>query len=211
MRSYPWKDVPIKERPAYFVQYYKWHVLGALFGLILVFGVIKTTFFTPRTDMSILWMTERYSMTGEAALRERLNSLPLDVNGDGVSRPSLQYVGFSQDYQELDPSTQMELLTLIASGEFNVFLVNRTARDWLIEKQVAGTWEDFGQAAEAQDGDGIFCVPCVRLPVFSGEDLECMREMYLMIAQPPARADKQELYQNQMTALKSVFLWEEET
>lgn len=206
MKRYRLGDIPKGKRLPYIWLYYKWHILGAFLAVVTLAGMLRPLW-AGRVDLSILWLSDSHDLNTDAALESRLAELPLDVDGDGRSRCVVHYVKFTGEDGRLT-NEQMELVTLVGTGEFNVYLVSEEARAWLEAHGIMGTWRDF----TGQEGDDTpFCIPCDRLPVFRGEEWAAMAEMYLTIAPMPAKEDQRALYRRQMEALKSFFEWSGET
>lgn len=205
MRHYRLKDVPIRKRPGYIWTYYRWHILSAVFGLFLLIILAYMLFFHPRTDISVLWLSSEYDLLTDTIVRERLESLPWDVNQDGRVSIGLQYVEFSDDASP-GLETQMELLTLMSAGQFHLFLVSESGADWLRSNSLLGTWADTGLG----DSEDEFCVPCGDLDIFAGEWLAAMEGMFLTVAAPPEDEASLKEYRQQMEALGSLLEWQEE-
>lgn len=206
MERYRLRDIPKGKRLSYIWLYYKWHILGALLAIAVLTGMLRPLW-AGKVDLSILWLAESHDLATDTALESRLAQMPLDVDRDGRSRCLVHYVKFTGEDGRLTDE-QMELVTLVGTGEFNVFLVSGAARDWLQSHDIMGTWGDF---TGGQDDETPFCVPCSRLPVFWGEEWTAMEEMYLTIAPPPSQAEQQELYRRQMEAIHAFFTWNGET
>ena len=202
MKRYRIRDIPRGKRLAYVWLYYKWHFLGAFLAVLTLAGMLQPLW-AGRVDLSILWLGDSHDLDTDAALETRLAELPLDVDGDGKSRCLVHYVRFTGEDGRLT-NEQMELVTLVGTGEFNVYLASGEARGWLEEHGIIGTWQDFtGQAGD----DRLFCVPCGQLPVFRGEEWAAMEGMYLVIAPMPAGEEQRALYRRQMEVLRAFFEW----
>lgn len=200
MEKYRLRDVPREKRPAHIWLYYKWHILGAFLAVVIAAGMLQPLW-AGRVDLSILWLSESHDLETDTALEARLKELPLDVDGDGRSRCLVHYVRFTGEEGRLTDE-QMELVTLVATGEFNVYLASGEARDWLEAHEIMGSWGDFTGRG---DDETPFCVPCGQLPVFRGEEWAGMAGMYLIVAPMPAEEERQALYRRQMEAVKAFF------
>lgn len=202
MKRYRLRDLPPKSWPSHIWMYYKWHLLGAVLVLVTLSEMLRPLW-AGRVDLSILWLGESHDLATDAALEDRLAELPLDVDGDGKSRCLVHYLRFTGEEGRLTDG-QIELVTLIGTGEFNVYLASAEAKAWLEARGILGSWADFtGQGGN----DAPFCVPCGSLPVFRGEEFAPMAGMYLVIAPPPAGEAQRALYRRQMEALQAFFEW----
>lgn len=206
MERYRLRDIPRREWLSHIWLYYKWHILGAFLAIAALTGMLRPLW-AGKVDLSILWLADSHDLATDTALESRLAELPLDVDGDGRSRSIVHYVKFTGEDGRLTDG-QIELVTLVATGEFNVCLVSGAARDWLQSHNIMGTWGDF---TGRQDDAAPFCVPCSQLPVFQGDEWAAMGEMYLTIAPPPAQKEQRELYRRQMEAVHAFFTWNGET
>ena len=78
------RDVPKGKRWGHFWQYYGLHVfLGILLGsfALYTFYIIALK---PRTDVSVLMLSDRFELSCETAMREKMDEQSaLDINGDG--------------------------------------------------------------------------------------------------------------------------------
>lgn len=202
MKQYRLRDLPRKSWPSHIWMYYRWHILGAALAALTLAGMLRPLW-AGRVDLSILWLGESHDLETDAALEARLAELPLDIDGDGRTRCLVHYLRFTGEEDRLT-DRQMELVTLIGTGEFNVYLASPEAKSWLESHGILGSWSDFtGQGEDAAP----FSVPCGDLPVFQGEAFAPMAGMYLVIAPPPAKEERQALYRRQMEALQAFFTW----
>ncbi len=207
MQHYRIKDVPLKKRPGYVWTYYKWHIILAAIGIFMVSGLIYTIFIRPRTDVSVMWLSPYYELSADTLIKERLAGLPWDVNGDGKVSVGVQHVEFT-DNPEKNLDVQMQMMTLIGSGSFDIYLVSDTALAWFLEKDLAGSWTDYD--ADSEKGDEPFIIPCKELAFFRGDGLSSMEELTLVIAKPSEDEKKAEFYRREMDALKSLVEWKAE-
>ena len=188
------RDVPKGKRWGHFWQYYGLHVfLGILLGsfALYTFYIIALK---PRTDVSVLMLSDRFELSCETAMREKMDEQSaLDINGDGVVQVMLSYVQFDGE-EKLALDTRMELLTLLSAGDIYIFLANSEATQWLQEQELLGTRGDF----QGSTDDRILSVPVSELPIFQGEEFDVIQHLTMHIACPPG---DRELYDAQMTAL----------
>lgn len=205
MKRYRLRDVPGQERLSYLWMYYKWHILGALLLVVTLVGMLRPLW-AGRVDLSILWLSDGHDLETDTALEARLAELPLDVDGDGRSRCIVHYVKFTGEDGRLTDE-QIELVTLVATREFNVYFASGEAREWLEAHDIMGSWGDF--TGQGED-DTPFCIPCDRLPVFRDEAFAAMAGMYLVIAPPPAQEKQRALYRRQMEAVRAFLEWDGE-
>ncbi len=206
MKQYRLADLPPKSWPSHIWMYYRWQILGAILAAVTLAGMLRPLW-AGRVDLSILWLGESHDLDTDAALEARLAQLPLDVDGDGKSRCLVHYVKFTGEEGLTD--RQIELVTLIGTGEFNVYLASGEARDWLAAHDILGSRSDLTGRGEDKTP---LCVPCGELPAFQGEELAPMAGMYLVIAPMPAKEEQRALYRRQMEAVqKAFFEWNGDT
>ena len=188
------RDVPKGKRWGHFWQYYGLHVfLGILLGSFVLY-TFYIVVLKPKTDVSVLMLSDRFELSCETAMRQELNGQSvLDVNGDGIVQAMLSYVQFESE-EELTLDTRMELLTLLSAGDIYIFLANSEASQWLLEQDLLGTWGDLTGNLDER----LLSVPISELPIFQGEDFEVLQHLTVHIACPP---EDRELYDTQMAAL----------
>ena len=196
-KKYRLRDIPKGKRLRHFLTYYKPHLLFTLAALVLLghtlYGLLK-----PRADLQVMWLTDEYTMNCEYALRDLLDSLDWDTNGDGRTRHLLTYIDFDRDYHQLSYDTKSELTILTAGQEYSFFLVNDYALSWMRETDIVATWEEVG----APDGtEGWAVLPLSRMEAFSGDFLAPLREAYLCVTPPPADPAGRDEYRRQTEAL----------
>lgn len=196
-KKYRLRDIPKGKRLEYFRMYYKAHVIFGLLGAFLVgytlYGILK-----PKADLQVMWLADSYTSQCEQALRNTLEALDWDTNGDGKTRVMLTYIDFDRDYSELDYSRKTEVTVLVAGQEYSFFLVNDYAKDWMLENELPAAWRELGVSSMAQD-DYVF-VPLSTLPAFSGEFMEPLETLYLCVVQAPP--GKEAEYSIQYEALR---------
>lgn len=206
------RDVPKGQRLSHFFTYYRWQLFYTVFGLLLA-AMLLSAMLRPRADVSVLWLTSNFNLMTDTALREVLDDVFWDVNGDGKSRVALQYIEIPEDPTN-SLETQMETLTLISSGQFSVFLLSEGAKNWFEETGMIGTWADYGptEAEAYRDLSGSeepFAIPCSELSFFRGTGISQTGETYLVIGAAPEDEEKRADYQNQVRMLESVLTQED--
>lgn len=198
MKKTKLKEVPRGKRWSHFWHYYGLRVfLGAVIGFMLLYTLYLAVL-KPKTDISIMMLSDRFDLSCETAMREELNSLPvLDINGDGTVRVSLNYVPFDSTGEALPLEDKMELMTILSAGDIYFFLANGDGYQWLSQQQLLGTWGDLTGSEDSR----IFSVPVSELPFFQGDAFAVLESLTLYIACPPQEAQP---YQAQMAALRQL-------
>lgn len=195
-------NMPWKQRWAYFWHYYKFYMFLIVVVLVMLGYGLYMSFLRPKTDISLLWLSDRYDLSCETALRETLETqLDWDLNEDGTVCVRLNHVDFSVPYVELDISAQAELLTLYSAEDSCIYLLSSCAVEWMTENDLLGQWEDAGL-----DGDGILALCAADLPIFGGELFTPLADATLCIAKPEQASA--EAYAAQMAALRELLWWE---
>ena len=198
-KKYRLRDVPKGKRLRHFLTYYKPHIFFTLAAALLLghtlYGLLK-----PRADLQVMWLSDQYTMDCEYALRDVLEAMDWDTNGDGKTRVLLTYIDFDRDYHELSYDTKSELTVLVAGQEYSFFLVNDYALAWMKENGLLATWEEIG--VTDRPGEETVAIPLSELPAFSGDFLSPLREAYLCVTPPPADEKAQAEYQRQTEALR---------
>ncbi len=202
MKHYLFKDVPKGKRLSYFITYYKWHTLAAALAAPVVIVVIWLAL-SPRDDICILWVSDKYDIVAESVFRDKLEELPWDINGDGHIKPASQYIDITDDPDNMLEEERMTMVGLISAHTFNIYLLDEVALEHFTEIGVLGTWSDYA-GAEVENGDEVFFVSCKDLPFFQDEYLEIMQDFYLAIAECPSEGEALETYRKQMDALKVI-------
>lgn len=202
MKHFLFRDVPKKKRLSWFITYYKWHTLAAALAAAVVVVVICLAV-SPRDDLAILWVSDRYDMLAESVFREKIEQLPWDINGDGHVKPASQYIDSTSEPDKMEDNERMALIGLLSAHTFNIYLLDEAALELFAEMEVLGTWSDY-TGEETENGSELFYISCQELPFFQTEGLEIMREFYLAIAVCPSDGENLELYRRQIEALKMI-------
>lgn len=217
IRHYRLKDVPPQKRPGYIWCYYKWHIMTALCGAALLVWITYMLFLHPRPDLSVMWLSSEYEFLADTRVKERLKFLPWDLNHDGRVKIAVQHVQFPEDGSDME--VQMQLGTLMAAGNFHIFLVSDTAMAWLADNGLSGTWEDFDpdhvwqevlsedMKADIISGGEAFCISCEDLEFFRGDGLSSMKNLSLTITKPPTDEKGLLRYRQEMEALEELLKW----
>lgn len=200
--NYRMRNVPRGKRWAHFWRYYKLHMLAALIAAVLLGNVIYASFLKPRTDVVLLWLSDRYSLPCEHALLEKLETLPdWDLNGDGTVRVRLNHVDFSAPFDKLGLSVQSELLTVYSVEESCIYFLSDYAVEWMTENDLLGQRQDLGL-----DGEGLFALRAGELRFFQEEALVPLADATVGIARPGRQSGP--VYEAQMDALRALLAWE---
>lgn len=213
MERYKIKDVPNQKKISYIWFYYRWHIIGVMFTMICMGYLAHATWFAAKTDASILWLSSQYDLVTDDVVKKRLEELSCDVNIDGETTIAVQHISFSGSYETMPAEEKMTLLTLIASGDFNILFVNEEAKNWAKEQEILASWKNLGFSSEDEfssrkiDLDTTFCVPCKELSFFEDTDMTSYEEMYLVAALPPTEKTELEKYRIQMQAVYQILTW----
>lgn len=161
-------DVPKGKRWSHFWFYYE----KAFFLSIFLGGMLLYTLYLalvkPEADLSVMILSDQFSFQCEAALRETFNQWEqLDTNGDGNVRINLDYISFDTEPQELSLEQRMELMTILSSGNTNLFLANKDAMAWLASQ---------GLLATQADGTPI-SIAVSHIPFFQNDDYTAIRDL----------------------------------
>lgn len=133
MNRYRLRDVAKGQRWSHFWTYYGFTVVAAAVILALAGYTGYLIFGKPAVDVQIVILSDQFDLREEEAIRSQWESLPLDINGDGVTRIVLSYIHFDKPYEELAADTRQELLTMLSVGDTMVFLANEPGGRWLEE------------------------------------------------------------------------------
>ncbi len=214
------EDVPPPKRPAYIWCYYKWHIIAALLGASALVWITYMLFLHPRPDLSIMWLSSEYEFLADTRIKERLDSLPWDLNHDGRVKVAVQHVQFPEDSSNM--KVRMQLGTLMAAGNFHIFLASDTAQVWLADNDLFGTWDNFAPDGARQEvipervradlisGGEVFCISCEDLEFFRGDGLSSMKNLSLVITKPPTDEEGLLKYRREMEALRELLRWKPE-
>lgn len=202
MKHYLIKDVPKGKRLSYFITYYKWHTMAAALAVAVVIAVIWFAL-SPRDDIAILWLSDKYDIVAESVFRDKLKELPWDLNGDGHCRPAAQYLDITDNPDNMLEEDRMAMVGLISAHTFNVYLLDEIALEHFIENEILGTWSDYA-GKDVENGDQPFYISCKELPFFQDEYLKLMQDFYIAIAECPTDEKALELYRTQIDALKMI-------
>ncbi|MDE6454684.1 MAG: hypothetical protein K2L38_01955 [Dysosmobacter sp.] len=196
-KRYRLRDIPKGKRLRHFLTYYKPHLFFALAAAVLLghalYGLLK-----PKADLQVMWLSDQYTMNCEYALRDLLESLDWDVNGDGKTNLMLTYIDFDREYSQLSYDVKSEITILTAGQEYSFFLVNGCALSWMRENDILASWEEVGAPAGT---DGCAVVPLSRMEAFSGDFLAPLRDCFLCVTPEPEEPSARAEYRLQTEAL----------
>ena len=198
-KRYRLRDIPKGRRLEHFLQYYKLRTFFCLAAAVMV-GYALYGIFKPYPDLQVMWLSDRYSLECEFRLRETLEGLGWDPDGDGQGGVMLTYIDFDREYQALSYEKKTELTVLVAGQEYSFFLVNSLAKDWMAENELLATWEEAGFSGPGAKKP--LAIPLSRLEAFSHPALELMAHDFLCLTPPPFEEDKGPEYQRQTQALR---------
>lgn len=207
MKRYRFSDVPNKQKLSHFFTYYALHTFAVIFTVVVVSYLFYLAVLAPKTDVSMLWISNTYSLEADAKVSDRFEKLDWDSNGDGKSVVMVQHAEFGESFEETDTDSQIALMTILSAGDTDILLVSEAALEWGLLMEIFGTNEDlYGDGI----GDGsVFCVDCTLLPFFEGTGIDAYEKMYLVIARPREEPEAQARYARNMRHLVTLLEWED--
>lgn len=207
MKRYRFSDVPNSKKLSHFVTYYKLETFLVVFAAIVVGYLLYLALWAPKTDVSVLWISNTYSLESDGIVTERFSSLDWDCNGDGKTAVMVQHAEFADSFENTDVDSQIALMTILSAGDTDILLVSKTALEWGITMDIWGTYGDFGGLQDKAD-DEIFAVDCSSLPFFRDSGIDAYEKMYVVIAKPREEPAAQARYQRNMQNLAVLLEWE---
>lgn len=145
-------EVPKGKRLAYFLDYYKIHTIVAILLLAATVSILKSTVFRTKEDAFILIAgTGSLSEQTVSDIRTALNSMDIDVNGDGKIKNDVVSVSFlSQETEnskdtdmELEAAQSMKMSGVLSTGNYIIQIADEKMADYLIAQNVAAKPQDF--------------------------------------------------------------------
>lgn len=145
-------EVPKGKRLAYFWDYYKIHTIVAILLLAATVSILKSTVFRTKEDAFILIAgTGSLSEQTVSDIRTALNSMDIDVNGDGKIKNDVVSVSFlSQETEnskdtdmELEAAQSMKMSGVLSTGNYIIQIADEKMADYLIAQNVAAKPQDF--------------------------------------------------------------------
>ena len=197
-KTYRLRDIPKGQRLKHFFTYYKLRTFLCLaFAVLIGYGLYGI--FRPPSDLQVMWLADGYSLECEFELRENLEALDWDTNGDGHVGLMLTHIDFDRDYHELSMDTMSELTILVASQQYSFFLAGPYAQAWMADNEILGTWSDLG--IEGPYAKEPVAVPLSGIREFSGTYTQPLEDVCLCITPAPEDPDALEAYERQAAAL----------
>lgn len=201
MKKYHLRDIPSKERWKYFWSYYKLQVAFVVCFLVMAGYTLYLLFLRPRTDVVLLWLSDKYDLACEGLLCEEMEQEFLDTDKDGRVTVSLSYVQFDGEYDELSQETRAEIAVLVSAHNTYIFLADQDAVKWLEEKDLLGSWGDLG-SSQGGNEEEIFKADLSSVAFFNKDVYDVLQECQICIAKPPE--ENTESYDLQMKALRDI-------
>lgn len=207
MKRYRFSDVPNHKKLSHFMTYYKLETYLAVFAVVVVGYLLYLALWAPKTDVSVLWISNTYSLEADGIVTERFGALDWDCNGDGKVAVMLQHAEFGDSFETTDVDSQIALMTILSAGDTDILLVSEAALEWGITMDIWGSCGDFGGLKDKADHE-VFAVDCSSLPFFRDSGIDAYEAMYVVIAQPREEPEAQERYQRNMQNLTALLEWE---
>lgn len=207
MKRYRFSDVPNHKKLSHFMTYYKLETYLAVFAVVVVGYLLYLALWAPKTDVSVLWISNTYSLEADGIVTERFGALDWDCNGDGKVAVMLQHAEFGDSFETTDVDSQIALMTILSAGDTDILLVSEAALEWGITMDIWGSCGDFGGLKDKADHE-VFAVACSSLPFFRDSGIDAYEAMYVVIAQPREEPEAQERYQRNMQNLTALLEWE---
>lgn len=196
------RDVPKGARWEHFWTYYGLRSIILVLAAALVVYTLYVAVFKPKTDFSIMIFSDQFTFDCETTMREEISSMPQwDINGDGLSRCSLNFVEFDTDQDSLSLVTRMEMLTVLSASKTHIFLANDNAAQWLLAQKLVGTFSDLTNGANPSNE--VFAVSVADLPFFQAQACAPIQGLTLYISKPPEETGD---YRAQMEILLELIL-----
>lgn len=207
MRGYKLREIEKGKRLDYFLTYYGWAACAVLIVLITALYLLFLIFIKPRSDIRILWLSDRYNAVSETVLTGKMeNTFPWDTNHDGKVKITLNCVDFSSPFEALDLQTKSEAAILLSTGNNYLIFANPYAFNWLTSEELLGTWADYRGFSESPADDQILQIKLSELAFFTEDAiLSEYGEMVLCVAKPPA---EDALYREEMEMLASLLRYD---
>lgn len=167
-------EVPKGQRWQYFLDYYKYPVLILLLVVVVVISIIKSVFFAPETDVSILAVTnEQVESTFWDETIAAMSAMPLDFDGDEQSLVKFYTVTLNetmkQNEGELYAANQNKLMATLASATCALQIVDETNFALLQEENLLGTYAEL-PSFSGHLADEIIKIPLDTLAPFKALD-----------------------------------------
>lgn len=207
MKRYRFSDVPNSQKLSHFLTYYAWQTAAAIFAVIVAGYLFYLAVLAPETDVSVLWISNTYSLEADGVVAERFRMLDWDNNGDGKNTVLLQHAEFGESFEETDVDSQIALMTILSAGDTDILLVSEAALEWGINMEIYGTAGDMGGFKNLHTEE-IFAVDCAQLPFFAESGIDAYEKMYVVIAKPREEPEAKARYEQNMKHLSQLLEWE---
>lgn len=130
----------------YFWEYYKWHVLGTLLAVILVFVWVYQCTHKPKYDLTMVYASHQMRSEAEQVKISTLaEEYIIDADGNGKNQVVFQPLIFSDGAgsEEFDNAIQTKLdLTFLDDYNFIYLMDEIEARLYMNRNDVAGMFDD---------------------------------------------------------------------
>lgn len=193
------QEMPPGKRLEYVFTYYKWRALllvivGCSVAYVL-YGMLQ-----PRPEVKILWLSDKYSLQAEFDVRDWVEGLEWDLNGDQRVSHTLTYIDFDRPYDELDSTAKTETTVLVAGQDYSFFMVNELAKEWMKANGILGTRGDIGLTGG--DEKEYLAIPMTSLAGFSSQEKHVFEGVYLCVGSKPETDERHKRYEEQGRALR---------
>ena len=206
MKRYRFRDVPKHQKLSHFFTYYSLQTFAVIFTVVVASYLFYLAVLAPKTDVSVIWISNTYSLEADGKVAAQFEQLGWDNNGDGKSVVMVQHAEFGESFEETDADSQIALMTILSAGDTDILLVSEAALEWGITMEILGTNGDFGGRPGMAD-DEVFVIDCASLPFFAGSGIDAYETMYLTITKPREEPEAQARYLRNMKHLTALLEW----
>lgn len=206
MKRFRFCDVPKHQKLSHFFTYYSLQAFAVIFAAVVVLYLLYLAVLAPKTDVSVIWISNTYSLEADGNVAAQFEQLDWDDNGDGKSVVMVQHAEFGESFAETDADSQIALMTILSAGDTDILLVSEAALEWGIAMEILGTNGDFGSRTGMPDHE-IFAVNCAALPFFADSGIDAYETMYLTIRKPREEPEAQARYLRNMKHLAALLEW----
>lgn len=142
----PW-EVPKGQRWQHFLDYYKIPFIATICGIIAIISIVKTVFFSPKPDVSILAVGDDFANYEQwNAVTAAMADMPLDYNEDGHSLVDINSISIGESTRKSDPEVYMayqtKLMASLAAAECALQIVDENMYVYFDEQGLVGTYSE---------------------------------------------------------------------
>lgn len=184
-------DVEKGKKLQYFWDYYKVPVLVILVVIIMLVSVIKTVFFSPKTDSSIFLTTVNEGITTTLTDRTRafLQEEVGDLNGDGKIKIAFEPIIMLEESEDKEAQNMLatKFTAVLSVGKYIIEIVDEDTFLYLKEQGLVADYSVLTKYGFNTDKTGNVKIPLTETVFSEIKGMDEFEERLFLTLRPPTR------------------------